>query len=252
MHYSLSVNNILRSISRSISTIGLTSLFKNVKLFSCIYFVLLIADICIKNFFTSIPLRLVTKLSLIILLIVFYVINNRERSKKRVRFMLLALSCFFIGDFFMTLYEIQVFYLIGIVCFIIGKLFYAYRFSNQREFDLITLFPFLAICFAYIIGIMLMVYDTLGAFLVPAFIYLFAALLVAQFAFTRYQEVNLKSFSLVFAGVLFSVCSDSITLLQSFYNPDFFYHKVTIMLFYGVSQYLIVLGILREKNLTIV
>ncbi len=132
--------------------------------------------------------------------------------------------------------------------FVLGKLFYALRFSNQKDFKLYMLLPFLVISFGYMVFIMDLIYDKLGDFFIPVMVYLFACLIVALFAFLRKGEVNIKSYILVIIGIGFTILSDTISVLQEFYQSDIAYHKITIMLFYGISQYFIVLGVVREYN----
>lgn len=223
-------------------------LFKNIYIFSVLFFTLLVIDIYIKLNFESFPLRYISKSLLMILIIAFYIINNQESSKMKFRFMLSALAFFFIGDIFMILYESQLIYIIGIFCFILGKTFYVFRFSNQRDFNLLRLLPFLVMCFIYMSVLLSLTYDNLKAFFYPVLIYLFIAMIVILFALLRKNEVSAKSYYLVLVGVFFSALSDSITVLQTFYNENIAYHSITIMLFYGLSQYFIVRGIVTETN----
>ena len=74
-------------------------------------------------------------------------------------------------------------------------------------------------------------------------------MLIFLFAYLRYDVVNSLSFYLVFAGVVCSVFSDSISVLQSFYNQNFGLNQYSVMLFYGLFQYLVVLGIIKETVL---
>ena len=92
-----------------------------------------------------------------------------------------------------------------------------------------------------------MVYDNLGDFFIPVLIYLFASMILALFTYLRKDVVNNISFLIVLLGVISSVFSDSITVLQSFYDQDFGYHQYTIMFFYGLFQYLVVIGITKEE-----
>ena len=81
-------------------------------------------------------------------------------------------------------------------------------------------------------------------------LYLFTALTTLIFAILRKPAVNKKSYYLVIGGVLISILSDSITGLKSFYYSGIAYEEITIMLFYGISQYLIISGLVNEtKNL---
>jgi len=127
--------------------------------------------------------------------------------------MLIALSCFLLGDLILINTYSGNMYSAGMLFFVIGKLFYAIRFSNTRDFKLSRLLPFLFLCFIYILWMMNLIYDNLGALFFPILIYFFAAIIVLQMAFLRKI------------------------------------HKTTIMLFYGISQYLVVLGITKEVKL---
>lgn len=195
--------------------------------------------------------RFVTKPLVIISLMIYYLLNHKERLVKRKIFMTLALLSFLFGDIFLLLYENFVFYIIGIVFFVAGKFLYALRFSNQQDFKLYLLVPFLLITFLYMVFLMDLVYDKLGNFFIPVMIYLFACLIILLFAFLRKNEVKLMSYILVLIGILFFAASDTIVVLQQFYNPNILYHKITTMLFYGLAQYFIVLGVVREFNDTI-
>lgn len=230
----------------------MTSIFKNTSYFTILFLSILTIDIVVKLYFEVFPYRFVSKAQVISSLLVFYLINQHELTKKRFLFMSLALSCFFLGDFFLILYKNTALYIIGMLCFIFGKLFYVFRFSNQKDFNMIRLFPFLALCFIYMFILMKLVYSNLSVFFIPVLIYLFSSLLVALFAFLRKDAVSYKSYVLVIIGIFFAVLSDSIGVLQSFYNENLAYHEITIMLFYGLSQYFIVVGIVEENKVLII
>lgn len=229
----------------------MTGILKNTFYFTILFFSILTIDIVVKLNFEAFPYRFVSKALVMSSLIVFYLINQNEPIKKRFQFMSLALSCFLLGDFFLILYENTTLYIIGMLCFILGKLFYVFRFSNQKDFNMIRLIPFLALCFIYMFVLMKLVYSNLSVFFIPVMIYIFSSLLVALFAFLRKVAVSYKSYVLVIIGVFFAVLSDSIGVLQSFYNENLAYHEITIMLFYGLSQYFIVVGIIEENKVLI-
>lgn len=91
-----------------------------------------------------------------------------------------------------------------------------------------------------------LIYDNLHQLFLPVMIYFFASIIVLQFAFLRKDDVNRLSYLLVFIGTILCIVSDSVTALKTFYIPNFAYEKITIMLFYGIGQYLIVFGITKE------
>ncbi|MGB6269948.1 MAG: lysoplasmalogenase [Olleya sp.] len=223
------------------------SFFKNKLYTSILFFAVLGLDIYIKLGDNPLPTRFFTKSILIIILYLFFFCSKREHNPNN-KYFILGLVSFWIGDMFLLLYETTILYIVGMVFFIIGKLFYTKRFSHQNDFKIASLIPFFIIIFTYMVIIILYVYDNLGDFFLPTLVYLFAVMLMALFAFLRKDSVNKTSFYLVVASILFSIMTDTIGLLQFFYNPDIAYHKVTIMLFYALFQYFIVLGLVNEKT----
>ncbi|MDO6597038.1 lysoplasmalogenase family protein [Oceanihabitans sp. 2_MG-2023] len=222
-------------------------IFKNKRIFSVLYFSILLLDIILKLNIDTISFRLITKPFLMISLLVYYIINHKEKSKNKFLFMIIALSLFLVGDILFIFKNISVLFTLGMFSFVLGKLFFAFKFSNQNDFKLIKLFPILSFCFIYILIILNIVYDKLEGYFFPVLFYLFVAMLVLQFAYLRKSEVDRKSYLIVGLGVLFSVFSDSISVLHVFYSEGIFYEKVTVILLYGISQYLIVTGIVSEK-----
>lgn len=226
----------------------MSKLFSNTLHFSVLFFSILLVDIIVKSVTDVHYYRFITKTPIMVSLIAYYLINQKEKMNKRLIFMSLALIFFLLGDFFLLMYKNFILYIIGMSFFVLGKLFYALRFSNQKDFKLYMLFPFLMLSFAFMVFLMNLIYDRLGDFFVPVMVYLFACLMVALFAFLRKGEVNFSSYVLVVLGIVFTIFSDTISVLQEFYRSDIAYHKITIMLFYGISQYFIVIGIVREYN----
>jgi len=226
-------------------------IFQNTLYFSILYVLIFMLDAFVKVIYPLSVFRYFTKTLLIIVLLYYFVINNNETSKNNIRLFIFAIISFIIGDILIVAGNINQMYLIlGVVFFAIGKTFYSIRFSNRKDFDIIKLLPFLLFCFTYMCGVMILVYDSIGSYFIPLLIYLFVVMITAQFAYLRKGEVNYKSYILVLIGVVFSMFSDSITILKEFYDPDIAYHQYSIMLFYALSQYFIVIGITKEKVIT--
>jgi uncharacterized membrane protein YhhN len=89
--------------------------------------------------------------------------------------------------------------------------------------------------------------DGLHDMLIPVMVYMFVILLMATTAFLRKGIVNNLSYTLVFVGAIFFMISDSLLALNKFHEPLPF-SNISIMLTYSIAQYLIVLGILKQKN----
>ncbi|WP_055442352.1 lysoplasmalogenase family protein [Lacinutrix himadriensis] len=222
-------------------------ILKNKLHFSILYFSILIIDIIVKLGLDTIPFRFITKPLIVVSLVFFYWINNNEKSKRKFVFMVLALFFFLLGDIFLIFKDVSLLFSLGMLGFILGKLFFTFRFSNQNDFKLVRLLPIVVFCFVYIFVVLNIIYDNLGGYFIPVLTYLFVAMLTLQFAYLRKSGVDAKSYLTVGIGILFSVVADSVAVLAQFYENNFFYDKVTVILFYGISQYLIVMGIIEEK-----
>lgn len=227
------------------------NLIKNRNFFSLVFLLVLITDIIIKTTQDICIYRFVSKISLSVLLISYYIFNQNEISKIKAFFMVMALIFFLIGDVFFILYEVEIYYVFGIFSFAIGKLFYMFRFSHQEDFKLRKILPVIIFCFSLMMIILYLINDNLNNYFFPALIYLFADTMFVVFAFLRKGLVNNKSFYLVIIGVLLSLFSDSIAALTSFYSNAIPFQAAAVMLFYGMSQLLIVYGVLSETDIKI-
>jgi uncharacterized membrane protein YhhN len=69
---------------------------------------------------------------------------------------------------------------------------------------------------------------------------------MAVTAFLRKGKVSKTSFNLVFLGAIFFLISDSLLALNKYYEP-MVSSGITVILTYGIAQYLIVLGLLNRK-----
>lgn len=206
---------------------------------------MLIIDVLVKVHIIELPIRYLTKPLVVLLLIFFYAANFKAEKQNNFYYMITALCIFLIGDLVLidTYEGIQ--YIIGLILFTVAKLFYAFRFSNKKDFKISRLMPFLAICFAYTLWIMNLIYDNLDSFFIPTLSYLFISIVLLLMSFLRKDDVNNTSYYLVFFGVILTVAYDSIAAVSSFYKP-LPYNEALTMLFYGISQYLIVVGIVKE------
>lgn len=210
----------------------------------------LIAYILVKLNLSHISYRLVLKPLLTFILIIYYTLNVKKRSMVKYKTMLTALSMFLIGDFIFV-FQGVFFFGLGMLFFLLGKIFYTFSFSNNENFSIKKIIPFLSLCFVYMVFILSLVYEHLGGFLIPILVYVFVALITFLFAYLRSGSVNRFSYVLVLIGVVFSVFSDTIGLIQVFYEKDIPFKEFLLVLIYGISQYFIVLGITHEDRLRV-
>ncbi|AUC81003.1 lysoplasmalogenase [Lacinutrix sp. Bg11-31] len=225
-------------------------IFKNTFRFSILYIILYFLDALFKNNDALYSYRYISKILLGLSLLLFYLYNTYQKDFNKKRLVIAALSLFVIGNFFFITGDNGniLHFVIAALLFVIAKICYSVRFLNNEVFIINKLIPFLLFCFTYMSIIIFMVYSNLEGFFVPLLIYLFVSMLLMQFAYLRKREVNTISFWLVIIGVVSFMLADSINILKMFYNPLIAYNKITVMFFYCLAQYLIVLGILKETN----
>ncbi|WP_299252615.1 lysoplasmalogenase family protein [uncultured Lacinutrix sp.] len=221
--------------------------FTNKIYFSILFFIFLSLDIYVKLNLEAVPYRLITKPLIVLSLLYFFIVNN-SKTQEKWHYIIVALLSFLIGDILLIFYKIIPIYILGLILLMIGKLCYAKCFSNERDFNVFKLLPFFILCFAYMVFIMVLVLNKLGAFFFPTLLYLFSCLIVMLFAYLRKGDVNKRSYYTVLIGVTFAILCDSISVIQSFYYEEFPYQKFLIMLFYGLSQYFIIMGLVEEKS----
>lgn len=196
--------------------------------------------------------RYLSKTLLSFSLLFFYLINTNQSDARKKNLIIISLACFLAGDVFFIAGNSGNTYhfLIAAALFIIAKVCYSVRFFNNKDFKISKLIPFLLFCFCYMSVIMSIVYNELGFYFLPLLLYLFVVMMLMQFAYLRSNEVNLQSFWLVIFGVVASMVADSINILRMFYDADIAFNKITIMFFYCLSQYLIIIGVLNETKST--
>lgn len=225
------------------------SLFKNQTSFAILFFVLLFTDICVKINLESVPWRYFSKPLVCISLLVFYLINQNEVNQRRYVVMVLALVFFLFGDIFLIDATSGFPLIAGMIAFMLGKTLYTCRFSHNRDFSLGPLFVFLFTCFGFVFLLLNFIYNKLDELFLPVLAYFFIAVLVAQFAFIRRVDVDNRSFWMVLIGVICAILADSITAMHIFYQEGFAFEKFSVMFFYGLAQYLIVVGVVKERRI---
>ncbi|WP_340199319.1 lysoplasmalogenase [Ascidiimonas sp. W6] len=208
---------------------------------------ILCTDLVFNNHSELQFLRVYSKPALSITLLLFYYLNSKNRHKKERILLILCLLCLLLGDIFL-LEDSRIYsFPIGLFAFFMANIFYSMVLYRSANIEINKSYPFLVVSAIYLFAIFYLMYDKLNEYFVPVLIYIFAVLNMIQAAFLRYKVVNHYSFILVFTGALLFLFSESILALNMFYTP-FPYKNFLIMFFYGVSQLLIILGILREQK----
>jgi len=188
----------------------LKSIFKNIPVFTVLFFIVLATDISIKIFLVESWLRYISKPLVILSLLCFYLFNEKEVDRKKFKWMVVGLCCFLLGDLFLITHLNLISLLLGMSLFMAGKVFYAIRFSHTSDFKLGRLVPFLLIIFAYIAVLFSFIYDQLNELFVPVLFYFFVSLIMVQMVFLRRDAVNFKSYMIVLIAVEIFVIGETV------------------------------------------
>ena len=191
-------------------------ILKNEKKFSILFFFILTIDILVKLNLNSFPYRYTSKPLIILLLFFYYYFNTIEKRKKKKLWVILALSCFLIGDVLIIEHTNIILLSASLFLFALAKVFLSLRLSHRSDFNIIRLIPFSLMIFAYTVFIVSLLYNSLKNFFVPALLSFFISLLLIQFAFLRKDVVNRISYLYVFFGIIFYMFCESMMAIKTF------------------------------------
>ncbi|WP_341215066.1 lysoplasmalogenase [uncultured Wocania sp.] len=184
---------------------------------------------------------------ILLLLIGYFYFNRVGGNYKKHLCVFLALVFFLIGDLLNIIHSNIILLGLSLFFFSAAKIFLSIKFSHRKDFNVSRLIPFTLIMFAYTMFLIWFLYEDLGNFLIPALFSFFITLLMMQFAYLRQDVYSNKSYLYVFVGtVLYSIGEGMLAIrIFKFSLPiqDFL-----IMFFYGIAVYLIVFGIINEKE----
>ena len=212
------------------------------------YFLVLLIDIVVKVNLEPFPFRYFTKPFLMVMLTLFYIKNHTTESKEKHKYMLAALFLFLLADIAVINHLNKILFIISMFMFIGAKAMYCLRFTNDRDFKLMRLLPFLTGIFVLMIFVFFLIYDNLGNYFIPVLIYFFVSLLLFLFAYLRKNDVNTRSYNYVIIAMFIFLFAEVVMVLKSFYKPLPF-EGILVMLGYGISQFLIVYGVTIEVKM---
>jgi uncharacterized membrane protein YhhN len=216
------------------------------------YFVMMALNIAALALSNS-TLHFVTKPLLMPLLAVVFYQYIRFSFNSLHKKIFIALFFSWLGDvFLMFVFKHELFFLAGLGSFLVAHIIYilVFRDVQQKEakailpqkwwviLPLITYFVLLVSSFFSLVPMDMKA---------PVAVYSFTIAVMAVMAINRYGRVNDKSFSMVLAGALLFMFSDSIIAINKFlFQEQMPYAGIAIMLLYCVGQFYIVRGISKQ------
>ncbi|HAO47009.1 MAG TPA: lysoplasmalogenase [Ferruginibacter sp.] len=182
------------------------------------------------------------------LLLLLYVTPARAARKA-----LLMTGLFFswAGDVFL-LFESKnaLFFIFGLVCFLITHLFYISYFLKIRSGNpsLLKKYPLLiALVAAYGVSLVWLLYPHLADLKIPVMVYAAVICSMLLSSLHVFLKINRKAAAAYLAGAAFFVLSDSLLAVNKFYQP-FAAAGALIMITYCAAQYFIVRGYIEQES----
>ncbi|NOY47895.1 MAG: lysoplasmalogenase [Chlorobi bacterium] len=222
-------------------------LFKNEKSFSTIFFIIVLLELISGNIESLSQLHYFTKPLILTSLIVLFWSKSKHLPKAVRNITLLALIFSLTGDILLMFVGTSAdFFIGGLVAFLLAHIMYILTFLKKRN-KTINPLPIIIILLIYAIGVFYIIKDGLGDMQIPVLLYLTVILTMVVMASLRKGKVSNKSYNLVVVGALFFMISDSVLSINKFYQ-SFASAGLIIMFTYALAQYLIVMGILKQRD----
>lgn len=173
-------------------------------------------------------------------------------DKKVLQLAMLAFAFSWMGDILLMFGDNGfIFFILGLVAFLGSQIVYIFLFLQTIKLSGKTSFlkkkPYwLLLYIIYGLAIYTILFNHLDTVLqVAVFVYMVALLGMSSMALNRFGNGHPVSFSLVFAGSIFFVLSDSMIAINKFLMP-LPYEGILVMTTYIAAQYLIMSGILKQ------
>ena len=191
---------------------------------------------------------LILKALIIPVLMLLMILNLKTSENRSNKFIILALIFSWIGDILLGVPESSAnLFVPGLISFLLAHVMYVLVFFRTPGED--TIIPkriyFLTPVLFYGIGLLVLLFNSLGEMKLPVTVYTIVILTMVCSAITRFGKVNLTSWILVMTGAILFLISDSGIAINKFYS-HFYGAPVIIMTTYVIAQYLIVTGYIRE------
>ena len=219
------------------------------KVIYAVYFSALAAE-CFANLTANLALQFVTKPSLMLILLVYFVVESRSFSALKF-FVIGALIFSWIGDVVLLFDKTHKnLFIFGLIAFLIAHLFYIFYFLKVGKYNRTkkSLKPIAVIAVsAYLAIFYALLFPHLGNLKIPVLIYgaIISLMLLASFHAFDFAKQNFGAICV--SGSILFVASDSLLAINRFVAP-FDFASVFIMMTYGIGQFLITEGSLRNLS----
>ncbi|HSC55311.1 MAG TPA: lysoplasmalogenase [Phnomibacter sp.] len=158
-----------------------------------------------------------------------------------------ALLFSWIGDCALLRGEQPLFFIAGLVSFLIAHVFYILYFHRHRDKAKKWSLPVWMILLigVYSVGLFLYLLPSLGSMKIPVAIYTAIITLMLIKAISSKKQATVKAYLLFVGGAICFVLSDSALAINKFAQP-FATSSFVIMITYGLAQWLLVQGSIQQ------
>ncbi|EAQ99719.1 lysoplasmalogenase [Maribacter sp. HTCC2170] len=218
--------------------------------FVALFVIIVFADL-IAGSLESMNLRHYTKPLILLSLFLYFAYNGKFLGKAVYMLMLAALFFSWLGDVMLMYDHISgSYFVLGLVFFLVAHILYIILFlQNWNRTNSNSFFVVFLLLLIYGGFLFFQMKDNLGKLQIPVAVYIIVILSMAITAFRRKEMVNRKSFVLVLLGALLFITSDSLLAINKFMT-NLAYSNILVMATYAAAQYLIVKGILHQKEVS--
>lgn len=210
-----------------------------------LFWIIAFADILAVAFNNN-QIHLLAKPLLLPVLIFTLLFTTEACNKKGLIITGLVFS--FMGDVFLLFEDRNaMFFIFGLVCFLLTHLFYILFFLSIKSTgeSLLKKRPYLILLVAaYTAALLFLLIPALGPLLIPVILYAVILSMMLLCSLQAYRKVFPQSGKLFISGAVFFVVSDSLLAINKFYAP-LAWAGGFIMTTYCLAQYLIVKGFIK-------
>jgi uncharacterized membrane protein YhhN len=217
------------------------------KMIAYFFWLCCVTDI-LSNTFGLTLLHSIAKPLLMPCLMLLLVIETGSAKDKNILLMLMGLFFGWLGDILLMFETMQpIFFILGLVGFLIGHLFYIFYFRQIASGITLTkkgnLFFILPVAI-YVLALLYLLFPSLGQLEIPVTVYAVVLSAMLCMALWLYYKINFDTALLFMAGAACFVISDSVLAVNKFYQ-SFPEAGFIIMSTYCTAQYLIVRGAIK-------
>lgn len=213
-----------------------------------VFILILVADI-LAVYLNNDNLRTITKPALMPILAIYFLTATKAVNINLKAWIFLALFFSWVGDVLLMWEESNsIFFLLGLLAFLIAQIFYIIFFHNIRMREYIRGNALLLLIAIVYYGVLISVLSPfLGNLILPVRIYgvflSFMLLLAMHTIFSRNKAAGVW----MMVGAILFVISDSLLAINKFYST-IRYAGIIIMLTYGLAQLFITKGAAKYIN----